>query len=217
MAGDRPGAEQVDVGEIQLRLGVEVFVAEVAATDDGHAAVGQPELVVHAPVLPGQVQQAAESTGDAVAAAEMQRTEQADLDVRVGGQRGDLAVAAVAGGVVEQEADAHAAVGGLQQLHGEQPRAEAVVGDVVLQVEAALGVADQFGADGEGLVAVGQQTEAGLPGRMTPGRGLHGRAEPGALGRQGCAGLPRNLARAAGQAEQGQQDEDAHIDPPEKR
>ncbi|MNP69066.1 hypothetical protein D3C76_1651140 [compost metagenome] len=41
------------------------------------------------------------------------------------------------------------------------PGAQAVVNDVVLQVDAGLGVTDQFGAGTEGLVAVGQQTETG--------------------------------------------------------
>ncbi|MNP62250.1 hypothetical protein D3C76_1575100 [compost metagenome] len=49
--GDRADTEQVDVGEVQVGFGVEILVAQVAAADDGHAVVRQPQLVVHAPVL----------------------------------------------------------------------------------------------------------------------------------------------------------------------
>src|SRR5690606_35764476 len=112
VGGDRPGDEQVDVGEVEVGAGVEVFVAEVAATDDAHAVVDQPELVVHAAVLAREVEQPAEAAGDGGAAAYVQRIEDADLDVRVRGNHRHLLVAAVAGGVIEQDADAHAAVGG---------------------------------------------------------------------------------------------------------
>ncbi|MNV85460.1 hypothetical protein D3C71_1794240 [compost metagenome] len=70
------------------------------------------------------------------------------------GEGRDDPVQAVAGGVVEQDPHPHTPVGGLEQLRDQHARADAVVHDVVLQVEAALGVTDQFGAGGEGLGAV---------------------------------------------------------------
>ncbi|MNP20576.1 hypothetical protein D3C76_1131520 [compost metagenome] len=69
-------------------------------------------------------------------------------------KRGDGDVLAVAGGVVEQDAHTHPAVGGLEQFLHQHPRADAVMHDVVLQIETTLGVADQFGAGGEGFGAV---------------------------------------------------------------
>ena len=70
---------------------------------------------------------------------------QADLDLRVGAEgRNDLFLA-IAGGVVQQDPHAHATVGGLEHLVHQHPGADAVVNDVVLQVEAALRVANQLG------------------------------------------------------------------------
>src|SRR5690606_7979484 len=137
------------------------FVTEVAPADDGGATVGQPQLVVHAPVLAAEVEGAAEHPGDASGAAQVQGVEHPHLDVGVGGEQGDLVVLAVAGGVVQQQAYAHAAVCRTQQFVDQGAGAEAVVDDVVLQVEAAAGGADQLGACGEGLVAGRQQAEAG--------------------------------------------------------
>ena len=51
LLGHRPDAEHVDVGEIQVGFGVEILVAQVAPANDGHAVIGQPQLVMHAPVL----------------------------------------------------------------------------------------------------------------------------------------------------------------------
>ncbi|MNZ84356.1 hypothetical protein D3C78_1031090 [compost metagenome] len=112
--GDRSDAQQVDVGEIQVGLGIEVLVTQVAATDDGGAVVCQPQLVVHASVLQRQVEQPAHGSRYPGAAAQMQRIEQANLYFRVSGQCGDGLVQAVAGGVVEQNTNTHATIGRLE-------------------------------------------------------------------------------------------------------
>ncbi|MNH22795.1 hypothetical protein D3C79_826660 [compost metagenome] len=116
---------------------------------------------MHAPVLARQVEQPAHGARHACAAAQVQRVEHADLDVGVGIEGAHDGVQAVAGGVVQQDAHAYASVGGAQQFMDQGPGAQAVVDDVVLQVDAGLRVADQLGAGTEGLVAVGQQTETG--------------------------------------------------------
>ncbi|MNJ81235.1 hypothetical protein D3C77_799500 [compost metagenome] len=67
-------------------------------------------------MLAVEVEQPAQGAGDAGTAAQVQGIEHADLDVRVGGERGDFIIAPVAGGVVEQHAHAHAPVGGAQQF-----------------------------------------------------------------------------------------------------
>lgn len=90
----------------------------------------------------------------------MQRVEHTNLDVRVGIEGAHDGVQAIAGGVVQQDAHAHATVGGAQQLMHQGAGAEAVVDNVVLQVDARLGVADQLGTGAECLVAVGQQAKA---------------------------------------------------------
>ncbi|MNC64910.1 hypothetical protein D3C75_1151460 [compost metagenome] len=52
LLGDRADTEQVDVGEVHVGLGIEILVAQIAPADNGHAVVRQPQLVVHASVLP---------------------------------------------------------------------------------------------------------------------------------------------------------------------
>ncbi|MNF86076.1 hypothetical protein D3C84_684990 [compost metagenome] len=169
LLGDRADAEHVDVGEIQVGLGIEILVPQVTAANDGGAVVRQPQLVVHAPVLQRQIEQPPHGPRHAGAAAQVQRVEQADLDLRVRRQRGDDPVEAIAGGVVEQDSHAYATVGSLEQFVHQHPCADAVMDDVVLQVEAALGVADQFGTGHERFAAIGQQTKARL---ALMGRGL---------------------------------------------
>ena len=83
LLGHRPHAEHVDVSEIQIRLGIEVLVAQIASADDGHAVIRQPQLVVHPPVLQRQVEQSSGSPGHAGAAPQVQRIEQTDMDLRV--------------------------------------------------------------------------------------------------------------------------------------
>ncbi len=116
----------------------------------------------------------------------MQRVEQADMDVRVRGQSGDELVVTVAGGVIQEYAHAHAAVSCLDQLFDQQAGAQAVLDDVVLQVEAGLGVADQLGASPKGLATVGQQAKPRLP-RMGLSLGQHRAPEARGLGAQHLA------------------------------
>jgi len=47
----RPHAEQVDVSEIQVRLGIEILITQITPADNCHAVIGHPQLVVHTPVL----------------------------------------------------------------------------------------------------------------------------------------------------------------------
>ncbi|MNI28993.1 hypothetical protein D3C73_827980 [compost metagenome] len=176
LLGDRADAEHVDVGKVEVGFGVEILVAQVAPADDGRAVVGQPQLVVHAPVLQRQVEQSTHGSRHTGGATQVQWVEQADLDLRVCGQRGDDPVQAIAGGVVEQNPDSYATVGCLEQFVHQHARADAVVDDVVLQIDAALGVADQLGPGHEGLAAVGQQAKAGFA-FMGLGLGLDRAAE----------------------------------------
>ncbi|MNF92902.1 hypothetical protein D3C84_755610 [compost metagenome] len=160
LLGNRTDAQYVDVGEIQVGLGIEILIPQVASADDGHAVVGQPQLVVHAPMLLRKVEQPAHGSRDAGATPQMQRVEHANLDVWMRREGGDGAIQAIAGGVVEQDPHTHATVGGLEQFLHQHSRTDAVMHDVVLQIEAALGVADQFGTGGKRLGAVGQQAKA---------------------------------------------------------
>ncbi|MOA14583.1 hypothetical protein D3C78_1346930 [compost metagenome] len=160
---------------------------------------------MHAPVLLGQVQQPAEVARETGSAAEVLGVVQAHLDVRVGAEHAQLVVAAVAADVVDQDAHPHPAVRRAQQLMHQRAGGEAVVDDVVLQVDAALRLADEFPAGDQGVGAGSQQAEAGLPG-MRLGMLVHRGAEVGPVRRQRVRGR-RRRAGAAAEQEQGQQQE----------
>jgi hypothetical protein len=72
LLGHRPDAEHVDIGEVQVGLGIEILIPQVAPADDRHAVVRQPQLVVHAPVLQRQVEQPAHGPCHAGAAPQVQ-------------------------------------------------------------------------------------------------------------------------------------------------
>jgi len=110
---------------------------------------------VHAPVLLRQVEQPAHRSRHESAAAQVQRIKHADLNLRMRGQRRDNLLQSIAGGVIQQNPHTNAAVGGAEQFAYQYPRTNAVMDDVVLQVEAALGVANQLGAGVESLGTIG--------------------------------------------------------------
>ncbi|GLO40320.1 hypothetical protein PPUN15366_19640 [Pseudomonas putida] len=81
----------------------------------------------------------------------MERIEHADLYMRMHRQCRDGLLQVIAGGVIEQDPDAHATVGSDEELAQQYSSTYTVVDDVVLQVNAALSVANQFRAGGESL------------------------------------------------------------------
>jgi hypothetical protein len=91
-----------------------------------------------------------------------------------GVQRGRNAV------VVEQQAHAHAAVGGLAQFFEQQGAGEIVAPDVILDVQRTLGAAHERHARGEGVERVRKRVDAGEVGMG------------GEFGRDGCAKLSRS-------------------------
>src|ERR1700712_2341436 len=109
-------------------------------------------------------------------------------------QRCNDFIQTVPGGVVQQDSPPHAPVGGFEQFIDQRPSAQAVMDDVVLQVQAALGVTDQFGPSHESLGAVGQQAK---PRTTLVRRGLsHDRATERGIG--GWQRLARPIIRHGG-------------------
>ena len=117
--------------------------------------------------------------------------------------RGDDEVQAVAGGVVDQDAHAHATVSGLEQFIRQHSCTDAVVNDVVLQIEAALRIADQLGARGKGFGAVGKQAKTGLP-LMGRCLGLDRATECRIIGWQRLARFALHVETGAAAKERGQ-------------
>ena len=91
---------------------------------------------MHTAVYAGEVGKVAQRTPFA----DEKGVEQADLDVGMGVEGGEDVVHAVGVVVIQQEAHAHAALGGLEQLAQQLPACGVVVPDVVLRVDGHAGV-----------------------------------------------------------------------------
>ncbi|MNT17181.1 hypothetical protein D3C72_1523190 [compost metagenome] len=76
--------------------------------------------------------------------------------------------------VIQQQADAHSAVGRLVQRLQQHGACHVAMPDVVLHIQAAFGRARQHHARGESVVGVGQRVDAGFArvGRRQRGDGL---------------------------------------------
>jgi len=151
--------QQVEIVEVGGLGGVEVFVADVAAADDCQAAVGDPRLVVHAAVGAEGSQHQLERARDR-ALAHAAGIEQPELDVAMGVERQEDAVAAARVDVVDQDAHAHATVGGSDDLVRQQAAGQVASPDIVHQVEAAPRSARRERAHGEGVEVVRHHGEA---------------------------------------------------------
>ena len=114
---------------------------------------------MHAAVEAGKVGEVAKGAEFAVG----ERVEQADFDVFFRIERSEGVVHAARIVVVEQQAHAHAATGGLLQHLEQHFAGHVVVPDIVGDVERMVGVADKDGAGDKGVVRVGQQVHARLP------------------------------------------------------
>ena len=160
-------------------------------------AVHGERLVVHAPVQPLELRE----EGESPRAALRERVVQANLDVRVGVERGENGIESPRVQVVEQQAHAHAALRRAPQRLEEQQAGLVAVPDVVLRVDRPLRLGGEQHAGSEREPGLGQRVHAGLA-RMGGDAGSHGEADPGS-GRVGDGprlrpALPRRKAGATG-------------------
>ncbi len=89
-----------------------------------------------------------------------ERIEQAHFDVGMLIQQQEHLVVDRREHVVEQKAHAHAAVGGLEQLHDEQQAGRVTFHQEVLGIDGALGTIDQREPDTQRVHAANQRVEA---------------------------------------------------------
>ncbi len=202
-AGDQP----VEVGEIDLAAGVEIFVAQVATADHRHRVVGDPQLVVHAPVQALRVAEVFEHMQQAEGASAGEGVEDAHLDMGEARQRGQVEVLALRVEVVDQQPHAHAALRRAQHARQQQLRAGVVAHDVVLQIQRVQGRLGQAHACGEGVDAGRQRMQARQPRLRRQLRGI-GPAQRAVL-RCGPGGRHRSR-HIEGQAAAGLQQRQAH-------
>ena len=86
VGGDLAHREQVEIEVVALAAAHEISVRQVAPTDDGRPAVGNEQLVVHAPVELTEVRQQAGHPQRGAVSAGRKRVVQPYLDVGLGGQ-----------------------------------------------------------------------------------------------------------------------------------
>ena len=191
-----PHQQQVGILEIDLFGSIKIFIADIAPADEGHPAVDDPGLVVHAPVQTDGAQGHFHGAHpDAVAVAA--RIEDAHVDQRVAVEGEDGGVLAARVDIVEQHAHAHAAIGRAQQFAHQQASRYVVVPDVVLQVEAAARFARAQGAQGERFQIVVDQGRAAVAGALRQLRRQHA-VEQGGIDRHG-QGRARRAQRTFGE------------------
>lgn len=156
---DRPLGQNVEVDEQSLLPRSEIFVADIAAADDGHLAVGGETLVVHPPVQSQEIGEIAEH----FRLSEHEGIEQPDLDVGMPVERREDGVEPGDAIVIQQHAHAHAAVGCLPHGLQHQCAGKIAVPDVILNIETACRRACKEDARGKSVAAVIEHMDAGQP------------------------------------------------------
>jgi hypothetical protein len=179
----RADDRHVKIGKIRPGMRAVIFVADVSPADDRDLPVGSERLVVHPLVDAGEV-------GDNSEQAERSHAhgvEHPHLDIRmavdgeqdvVGGHRAEI---------VEQQAHAHAAVGGAEQPLDQNLAGQVLVPDVILHIEAALRLIRQNQPRGQSIARVRKRVEAGLS-RMRDDAWPHRSRQRGAASIFQCRG-----------------------------
>ncbi len=164
----------IQIGKGQIRIGIEVFVADVAAAHDGRLVVHGERLAVHAIVDVFEAGDPLQIFGRFA----NKGIEQAHFYLRVSIQGGPYIVGVAAVDVVDEHTHPHSPVGRLDQLIDEQFPHRILVEHVVLHVDAAFGQTGQQGAPHEGIQSTDQQDHARLI-RVVREVGGKGSAEAG--------------------------------------
>ena len=112
----RADRQHVEVDEIGLLGAHEVLAGDVATTDHRHRAVGQQQLVVHAPADTPEIAGRGDEAHHRALARSRERIEQPHLDPGLVRKAEQQFVLARGIHVVEQQAHAHATRGGISQF-----------------------------------------------------------------------------------------------------
>ena len=173
---DRSDRHDVDVGEREVRIRLEVLVPDVAAADDGHLIVDGEALAVHAVIHRPEPRDELEVLRPPA----REGIEQPHFDGGMGVERRPHVVGLPAVHVVDEHSHPHAPVGRLDELLEEEPSDCVLVEHVVLHVDAALGVPGVHRPRDERVAPALQQANAGKA-RVLSQLGPERHAEGGAL------------------------------------
>ena len=153
LVDDRTGRDDVVIAELEVAATLEIFVSDVAPADDADFVVDDEELVVHPVVEPGRIGKKLGDVNEVDGAAIGKRIEKPQLDVRIPRERPDLRITAEGAGVVEQHADPHAPIGGLEQRFDQQLAGVVALDQEILHVQRSLGGLCHFHAQQEAVGA----------------------------------------------------------------
>ena len=161
LVDDRAGGDDVVVAEFIVAAALEIFVPDIASSNDADFVVDDEELVMHPIVEPGRIAQKLRDVHERDLSAVGKRIEDPQFDIRVSGERPDLRFATERAGVVEQHANPHAAIGRLEQRLDQQLAGIVALNEEVLDVQRSSGGFRHFHPQQETLDANRQQLEAG--------------------------------------------------------
>ena len=113
----------------------EIRVADVASADDRHRVVDDERFVVHAPVEARSVDDELADLGQHRRVARVERIEQPHFDVRMRIERIEHVLGVAGIEIVDEQAHAHAAIGGGEQSLRDQLAGRIGVEDVILQID----------------------------------------------------------------------------------
>ena len=195
----RADNERVEVDEVDAVALHEVFVSDVASAGNRHGAVGDQQLVVHAPVDAAEVEQRGRKAPAKAASSGRKRVEQAQLDVRVRGEAGQQLVLSRGVEIVEQQANAHAAPRGVAQQAEEGAAGFVVVDVIALHVERMAGAAHQLQPSVQRHLAAGHEVKAAQRGVGLGRSSCPDQRRRGVRRQRHCA-RTRRLGRQAGAA-----------------
>ena len=147
--------QDIEVVEADGRVESEVLVADVAAADHARATVADHGLVVHAAVELAEAGEDLQRPEPAAA----ERVEQLDGDARVAIEGAEGGVAPAGVDVVEQQAYLHPAIGGGEDVVGEQGSGLVIMPEVVLEIERPRGGVRQVETGGERVGAGREQPD----------------------------------------------------------
>ena len=166
-----PDHDHVEIAKMLRFARFEIRVADVAAADDGRRVVDDERFVVHAPIQARSVDHELADLREDRWIARLERIEKPHLDVRMRVERVEHVLGVARIEIVHQQAHAHAAVGGGEQVLRDQTAGRVGIEDVVLQIDRTRGAIGEHDAAHQRIVVVGEQTEAGFVFMTRSGRG----------------------------------------------
>ena len=193
----RTRGQHVQIDEVVVRVAHEVFVADVAPTEDRQRVVGDQELVVHAMVVQLEVARRQQQTSRWRPLAQCQRIEQSDLHVVVRAKVEQQILERRSVVVVQQQPHAHTARCRVAKRAQQRTAGMVWLPVVILQVNRTLGKLHQRHARVECELASGQQAKTR---RHVTRRDAHRQAGHSDAGQQRALGVGIRRGRFAGAA-----------------